>query len=59
MTGQPMCGPHDKAAQKRADAVYHRTKAEPHAYVGGPYYGCDECGQLPTADCHKTEEATP
>ena len=55
MTGQPMCGAHDKAAQESADKVYHRvaSKVEPHAHVGGPFFGCDVCGQVRDADVHQ------
>lgn len=59
MTGQPLCGPHDKAAQKRADAVYFRTQVEPHPHVGGPFFGCDECGQVRDADVHQVPEEVP
>ncbi len=58
MTGQPMCGPHDAAAQEAADAAYFiKREIVPHAHVGGPFFGCDDCGQVRDSDVHI--EATP
>lgn len=35
MTDYPLCGPHDKGAQARADAVYHHAPAERDGLAAG------------------------
>jgi hypothetical protein len=50
---QPLCGPHNKAAQAAADAVYFRRK---HKHDGGPFYACSVCQQVRDHPNHDVEE---